>query len=258
VRVTEAADGRSALAALAAAQRHGAPFDLMLLDQAMPEMSGADVARAMRDLPDGRQPAIVLASSMSEPLTNREAIELGIDAVTIKPVRYQALIDTLRQALGKAVEPGSSLAPAAEPGADEVLGGRVLLAEDNEINSMLARTILEQVGLVVTCVPNGALAVEAFTNHPFDLVLMDMHMPEIDGIEATRRIRRDEPAGQRTPIVAMTANAMQRDREVCHDAGMDDFVSKPINVQLFLTVVDRWLTIAPAAEESATAESQRA
>jgi len=173
------------------------------------------------------------------------AAELGIAAVTIKPVRHHALIDTLRQALGKGADPGLPAPPVDETGAPHGIRGHVLLAEDNEINSMLARTILEQVGLTVTCTFNGAQAVEAFAANPFDIVLMDMHMPEVDGIEATRRIRQSEPPGRRTPIIAMTANAMQRDRDACQEAGMDDFVSKPINVQLFLTVVDRWLTPTP-------------
>ena len=251
--VYEADSAEAAMAVLQAARSQGRPIELVVLDQMMPDVSGTEAARAMFSLPEPERPVIVMASSMSEPLTSRQAEEVGIRAVMIKPVRYQTFIDTLRQALGK------DLAPAAAEGADqtqrepEVSTGRVLLAEDNEINTVLARTILEQVGLTVTCVANGREAVEAMSAATFDVVLMDVHMPVMDGLVATRQIRATEPPGRRTPIIAMTANAMQCDREACFESGMDDFISKPFDARLFLGVLERWLGDPEAEAEDRAA-----
>ena len=126
--------------------------------------------------------------------------------------------------------------PEAHPDEDRV---RILLAEDNEVNTLLARTLLSEIGCDVRCVENGALAVEAAATEAFDLILMDMQMPVMDGLEATRRIRAMGGDLGATPIVAMTANAMQSDQDACYAAGMDDFVSKPIKPEAFLRTVER-------------------
>ena len=193
-----------------------------------------------------------MASSMSEPVSNREAAEVGIVAVVTKPIRHQAFIDALRQALGHAVGSGPVEGEDDAPASPEAVG-RVLLVEDNEINTLLARILLEQVGLTVTSVANGLEAVDVFSAEQFDLVLMDVQMPVMDGVEATRRIRIQEGDGRRTPIIAMTANAMKRDREACLEAGMDDFVAKPLDANLFLTTVHRWLSPDQEAADSAAA-----
>ncbi len=239
--VYEADSAEAAMAVLQAARSQGRPIELVVLDQMMPDVSGTDAARAMSRLPAPERPVIVMASSMSEPLTSREAAEVGICAVMIKPVRNQTFIDTLRQALGKDVPPAAADGADQDQHEPEVSTGRVLLAEDNEINRVLARTILEQVGVTVICVANGLEAVEAMAAGTFDVVLMDVQMPVMDGLVATRQIRATEPPGRRTPIIAMTANAMQRDREACFEAGMDDFISKPLDARLFLGVLERWL-----------------
>jgi CheY-like chemotaxis protein len=115
----------------------------------------------------------------------------------------------------------------------------VLLAEDNEINTLLAKTILEQVGFTVECAANGREAVEAASLRPFDLILMDVQMPEMDGLEATRRIRAMSGPAAQTPIIAMTANIMKSDRDICLEAGMNDFIAKPFDPEAFLGVLDR-------------------
>ena len=245
--VDEAENASAALAAIDAARAEGRPIQLVVLDQMMPEVSGTEVARTIAAMPEAQRPVVVMASSMSEPLTSRQAAEAGIAAVLVKPVRHQSLIDTLLQAMGAEAEPEPDAGSEAGDQTEISAVGRVLLAEDNEINILLARTILEQVGFTVTVATNGREAVEAFKAGPFDIVLMDMQMPEMDGLEATRRIRGLEAGDARTPIIAMTANAMQRDREKCFEAGMDDFVSKPFDAQLFLAVLERWL--APESEE---------
>ena len=250
--VAEADGASAALAALEAAQAEGRPFQLVVLDQMMPSVSGVEAARAISLMPAGTRPVIVMASSMSEPVSNREAAEVGIAAVVTKPIRHQAFIDALRQALGHAVGSGPVEGADDGPASPEAVG-RVLLVEDNEINTLLARILLEQVGLTVTSVGNGLEAVEAFSAEPFDLVLMDIQMPVMDGVEATRRIRIQEGDARRTPIIAMTANAMKRDREACLEAGMDDFVAKPLDANLFLTTVHRWLSADQETVDSAAA-----
>jgi signal transduction histidine kinase/DNA-binding response OmpR family regulator len=241
--VTEAETVAAALSALDQAQAAGQAFQLVVLDQQMPDVPGVEVARAISGLPDGARPVVVMASSMSEPLTGREAAALGIAAVVTKPIRHQSFIAALRHALGEEADPEPATSQDEELAGTADCAGKVLLAEDNEINTLLARTILEQVGFQVTCTVTGRQAVEAFCTEPFDLVLMDMQMPEMDGLEATRRIRSLE-AGRtrRIPIIAMTANAMRRDREACMEAGMNDFLSKPIDAHLFLAVLNRWMS----------------
>jgi len=126
----------------------------------------------------------------------------------------------------------------------------VLLAEDHPTNQKVAQLILEPLGVDLTIVENGAEAVEAFAAGGFDLVLMDMQMPVVDGLEATRRLRALEPADRRTPVIAMTANAAKEDRAACLKAGMDDFISKPVDARQFLTVLARWTGPEAGAQEA--------
>jgi two-component system sensor histidine kinase/response regulator len=144
---------------------------------------------------------------------------------------------------------------ASGPDADEraaatlAAGGRVLVAEDNEINIFLVRTILEAVGFELVVAVNGHEAIEAARRQPFDLILMDVQMPDMDGLTATRRIRALGGAAADTPIVAMTANAMRGDQEACLAAGMDDFISKPFEPVAFLKVVSRALEASRGEDE---------
>jgi CheY-like chemotaxis protein len=186
------------------------------------------------------RPVVVMVSSMGDPLTERAAAEAGIDVFLVKPVRHGALLESLRRALGRVAEAPEDIRPAGESAVPADLHAvRVLLAEDNEINTLLARTILEHAGFRVRCVANGRDALEAVRHEPFDLILMDVQMPVMDGLEATRRIRALGGAFAELPIVAMTANAMATDRAACLDAGMDDFIAKPIDVAAFLGVLER-------------------
>jgi signal transduction histidine kinase/DNA-binding response OmpR family regulator len=235
------ADGAAAcFAAMDAALADGARFDLVLLDQMMPDVSGSDVARRLSAMPADIRPVTILASSLAEPLTANEARALGIGAMLCKPVRHSALIDAIRNALGRPAPSETTAPPAADdPAVPAGGGGRALLAEDNEINTLLARTLLEQLGFDVVCVVDGEEAVAAAATKDFDVILMDVQMPVMDGLEATRLIRSAEGPARHTPIVAMTANASRNDRERCMSAGMDDFVAKPINVALLVTVLQR-------------------
>ena len=240
--ISEAASGAEALDLLEAANVAGAPHHLVLLDHMMPEMAGDEVARQIRARGDADQPAIVMASSMGAPSRAELTDWPALDAFLTKPVRQHVLIETLcRLASGRPHEPARmSEAEGVARSARRLTRSaraRILMAEDNEVNALLARTLLQEVGFEVDCVANGALALEAARGGTYDLVLMDMQMPVMDGLEAARRIRGlPGPAGA-VPIVAMTANAMASDREACAGAGMDDFISKPIQPEAFLQTV---------------------
>jgi CheY-like chemotaxis protein/HPt (histidine-containing phosphotransfer) domain-containing protein len=163
---------------------------------------------------------------------------LGVDGYLLKPVLPGELLETIRRLVGAAPAPTAGEAPAPrEPGARRL---DVLLAEDNKVNQMLAVRLLEKQGHRVTVAGDGAEALDLSARRDFDLVLMDVQMPEVDGLEATRRIReRESGAGKHVPIVAMTAHAMKGDRERCLAAGMDDYVSKPIEPAELGAVIDR-------------------
>jgi PAS domain S-box-containing protein len=248
--MAEAADGPTALAAIVTADALGKPFDMILIDHMMPGMGGDAVAEKVRANGSLQQPRIVLASSIGAPAPSERAHKAGFDAFLTKPVRHQALVDCLSE-LVAAPAPKVEPAPAPEveaPAAPADLparGGRVLLAEDNEINAMLATTILEEAGYAVEAVVNGCEAVDAARRGGFDLILMDVQMPVMDGLQATRLIREQEsPDAPRTPIVALTANAMRSDQDACLAAGMDDFVSKPLDPDAFLRVVRQFVADA--------------
>ena len=262
----EAVDGASALAALVSADAVGAPYDMVLLDHMMPGMSGETVATKIRANGALEQPRIVLASSIGESWRTERAARAGFDAVLTKPIRHQMLVDTLnglRAERARAFEtawddePEPAPAPVAAAPTPAVETptqggrGRVLLAEDNEINTLLACTVLEEAGYSVECAVNGEEAVAAVQARAFDLVVMDVQMPKMDGLQATRAIRALPGPRSRTPILAMTANAMRSDREACLAAGMDDFVSKPIDPEAFLDVVARFLGAELWADDGA-------
>ena len=263
--VREASDGPTALAEAFTAGARGEPFDIMLLDRDMPAMPGDAVAAAIRANRSLKQPRLVMIEPFDAPA--RAEPVAGFDAVMNKPVRQSALIKRLAALAKGEVEPDIGVAvsppppPPASPEAsapneahppfwtpsagllDDRGEGRVLLAEDNEVNTMLACAILEAGGYTVECVVNGQEAVEAVRTRSFDLVLMDMQMPVMDGLQATSLIRALPGAAGATPIVAMTANAMRKDQDACLAAGMNDFISKPIDPDAFLRVVARYMAV---------------
>jgi signal transduction histidine kinase/CheY-like chemotaxis protein/HPt (histidine-containing phosphotransfer) domain-containing protein len=247
--IAEAEDGARALKALDAAQAAGQPFDIVLLDHMMPDLSGDVVGERIRSNSDLKQPRLVLASSIGVPLSTDHAAQVGFDAFLTKPVRHQALVDCLAGLMAVGDQPPIAVeAAVVSPEPDSLQTslaagsrGRLLLAEDNEINILLASTILEEAGYAVTCAHNGLEAVEAARRECFDLILMDVQMPEMDGLQATTLIRALEGPAAATPIVAMTANAMRSDQDACLAAGMNDFISKPFEPDAFLQVVARFI-----------------
>jgi len=206
------------------------PYDLAIVDMHMPGMDGAMLARAIRQA--GHMLPLVLFSSHGR----KEASDGLFTATLAKPLRQSQLFDTLVQLLAHGAEeaPRPAAAPA-RPRIDAQMAERhplrILLAEDNVVNQKLALRILQQMGYRADVAGNGIEAIECCARQPYDVVLMDVQMPEMDGLEASRRIVARWPAGERPRIVAMTANAMQGDREACLAAGMNDYVTKPIRVE---------------------------
>ena len=244
-----------ALESARSAARAGKPFDVVLLDHQMPDMDGMAFLRELRADPTlSRTHCLVLNS-----LGGRAAAveELGVTAWLTKPVRRQQLLDVLSTLSEPAT--GVSAAIAAEKMPDPRFEhARVLLVEDNRVNQLVAARMLKAFGVAATVVSDGAQAVAVVREKPFDLVLMDCQMPQLDGYDATRAIRSwetgriaEHPA-RRLPIVAMTANAMLGDREKCLAAGMDDYLAKPIKREVLLASLRQWLPPAPATQSFAS------
>ncbi|MGZ5768655.1 MAG: response regulator, partial [Caldimonas sp.] len=205
-------------------------FDLAILDMHMPEMDGLELARRIRAAGHGALPLVLFSS-----LGRREAGDTDslFNAYLAKPIRQSQLFDTLVGLL--AHEPSAPVASGpAKPMFDPQMATRhplrILLAEDNVVNQKLAMRLLQQMGYRADLASNGIEAVESVQRQTYDVVLMDVQMPELDGLDATRRICAMIDPAKRPRIVAMTANAMQGDREMCLEAGMDDYLTKPIRV----------------------------
>ncbi|MEO8305833.1 MAG: GAF domain-containing protein [Betaproteobacteria bacterium] len=207
--------------------KEGETFDLAILDMHMPEMDGMELARQVRAATP-KLPLVLFSS-----LGRREANDGLFDASLAKPIRQSQLFDTLVGLLGHDEAPKATAAPvkpALDPGMAARHPLRILLAEDNAVNQKLAMRLLQQMGYRADLASNGIEAIECVERQMYDVVLMDVQMPEMDGLEASRRITKRWTAAERPRIVAMTANAMQGDREMCLAAGMDDYVTKPIRV----------------------------
>jgi CheY-like chemotaxis protein/nitrogen-specific signal transduction histidine kinase len=215
----------------------GEAFDLAILDMHMPEMDGLELARRIR----AQRPALPLVLFSS--LGRREAggTEGLFAAYLAKPVRQSQLFDALVGLLDAA--PAARVAAPARPQIDPGMAARhplrILLAEDNVVNQKLALRLLTQMGYRADLASNGLEAVDSVERQSYDVVLMDVQMPEMDGLEASRRITACWPAGTRPRIIAMTANAMQGDREMCLAAGMDDYITKPIRVEQLVGALNR-------------------
>ncbi len=162
--------------------------------------------------------------------------ELGVETYLIKPISSSDLLGSIRLALGVQT-PASTVAPVAAGIAASSLSLRILLAEDNLVNQRVAMTMLGKMGHGITLATNGLEALEQWRQSDFDLILMDVQMPEMTGLEATKQIRREEAIGTHVPIVAMTASAMSEDRDHCLAAGMDDFISKPVSSKVIEQII---------------------
>ena len=248
---TTAHDGREAVTALRAASAQGTVYDLVIMDQHMPEMDGLTAARTIHTEGGLAATRVVLLTSVDSEAVNQP----GIVRTLTKPVRAGELQKTLAEVLGGTSPETTSSAPAPLAALPS-FSGHVLVAEDNPVNQELARTMLQNLGCEVTVVSNGVAAVKAVEAGRFDAVLMDVQMPEMDGLVATATIRSREVRthARRTPIIALTANAFVQDREACLSAGMDDYLGKPFTLEKLRNALGRWLTSAPSSA-TATADA---
>jgi signal transduction histidine kinase/CheY-like chemotaxis protein len=256
LRPAAAPDGPGALDSFQRALDENDPFQIALIDMQMPGMDGESLGRSIRA--DERLAAtrLVLLTSLGMRGDARRFEEIGFAGYAIKPIRHQELRAVLCLALTE--RDGTEPAPrpiATRHAARETLKpfagctARILLAEDNITNQRVALGLLKRLGLRADAVADGAEAVRALETLPYDLVLMDVQMPEMDGLEATRRIRNPRSAvrNHQIPIIAMTAHTMHGDRERCLQAGMDDYVSKPVTPQALVEVLEKWLLNRDAA-----------
>jgi two-component system, sensor histidine kinase and response regulator len=246
-----AESGDEALTRLTMAAEQGRPFDAAILDHRMPGLTGPEVAARIRAIPALAGIRLALATShLTSPTPAEPSLESApVDASLTKPIRFSALCQVLASLLDRrptteqTAPAAVNAAPAAAPPPD--FHARVLVADDNPVNQQLTLALLRRAGHTAEAVSNGEEAVEAVSSRPYDLVLMDVQMPVMDGLTATRAIRRLSGAAARIPIIALTANAMQGDDAVCLDAGMDDYLSKPINARKLADSVIRWARRPP-------------
>lgn len=237
--VSTVASGSQAIAAVeGAGQQH---FRLVLMDWQMPGMNGIDAALRIRQKSSPEPMLIIMVTAYGREEIERQAKLAGLDGFLIKPVNPSVLLDTIVSAVGAdAVKRNASIVPPVTP-SESLQGRRVLLVEDNEINQEVALELLEREGLDVELAENGADAVAMVEAADFDVVLMDVQMPVMDGLEACKRIRALNSPRATVPIVAMTANAMDEDRQRCLSAGMNDHLGKPVDVLLLREILHRWL-----------------
>ena len=246
--------GAAALAVLSEAAAAGEPYPLVLLDGHMPEMDGFTLAGKIQADPALNGATVLMLTSAGQPEDVERCRQLGVRAYLTKPIRQSELLETILSTLGGSplhARLASADAPAA-PGRRPL---RILVAEDNVVNQKLAQHLLGKHGHAVVLADTGREAVEALEKQTFDLVLMDVQMPEMDGFEATAEVRRREAGtGRHIPIIAMTAHAMKGDRERCLEAGMDGYVSKPIQTRDLYAAV---AALGPAESAAAPEEFDR-
>jgi len=241
-------DGPSALELLHVAASKSEPFDLAILDFMLPGMDGRKLAQAIRQELKTSFPKLLLLNSVGKREDGKPARRAAIDAYLNKPVHFSQLYECIAMLMGDAskIDPSSSLVTRhrlAELKVQRRL--RVLVADDNHINQKVTASLLKKMGHRADVVGNGKEALEAFKLVPYDAVLLDMQMPEMDGFEASLQIRAvEQKKGSHTPIIAITAHAMNRDRDKCLAAGMDDYISKPINPQELRAVMERTMAAA--------------
>lgn len=283
-----AESGAEGLKVLVAAAAYGVPVDCLVLDYQMPGMSGAEMARIVRNTAGLADTPIIMLTSVDQSLANTSYRDLGIDAQLIKPARSSVLLETLVATIqrhrhgtaggdgehaasdssGQATVQPVSAPPAraaseraqlhpppvrarARAGGNE-RGLDILVAEDNEVNQMVFTQILGETGYSFEIVGNGRKALDAFGRLNPRMILMDVSMPEMNGLEATAAIRRlEEESGTHIPIVGVTAHALKGDRERCLEAGMDDYLPKPISPKALLEKVERWVGISGEAQRDA-------
>jgi CheY-like chemotaxis protein len=244
MRPKAAVNGRDALVELTRAAADGDRYDLVLLDMQMPEMDGMAVARAVKADDSLRGVRVVVLTSLAHHPEERHYRDAGISAYLTKPVKQSRLYDCVAMAMAEVDQISARFPSAGSRGRQRVVPQhvRVLMAEDNAVNQKVALRQLAKLGYSADAVANGSEVLSAIERVSYDVILMDCQMPEMDGYEATRRIRQREardPHRRRQYIVALTAHALDGDRKKCLDAGMDDYLSKPIRLEELALALER-------------------
>ena len=241
--VDNAESGMAAIGAVDRAEAEGSPYEIVFLDWQMPGMDGIETAKRLRELPLNRMPHMMRVTAYGREEVIRGAEETGFEDVLIKPVSASVLFDGVVRILGGVVD-GERTAGDVPTDTFEQLasikGARILLVEDNDLNQEVATGLLCDAGFIVDLADNGQIALDKLRAADYDIVLMDMQMPVMDGIAATQEIRK-EKRFKSLPIVAMTANAMQGDRDRCMAAGMNDHVAKPIEPEELWKALLKWI-----------------
>jgi len=219
------------------------PYDLVLMDWKMPEMDGIEASRKIVDNEKLKKiPAILMVTAYSKDEIRQSAVDVGINAFLTKPVNHSLLFDTIMSVFGKkdSIKRLSRDEGQEIEGIEKIKGARILLVEDNEINQQVATEVLEDAGFWISIANNGEEGVHKASNEAFDIILMDINMPVMDGFTATGIIR-SNPGLKDLPIIAMTAHAISGYREKCIDAGMNDFVTKPIKPKEVFSTLVKWI-----------------
>ncbi len=246
--VTTVGSGKEALDELRSADMSGKPYQLAYLDWRMPEMDGLQTAERINDLTLSQPPNMLILTAYDREEIRSQALQLGIKEILTKPITPSTIFDatisvinTKLKAGGKSIMALPTIEIATETDLAATFSGqRILLVEDNEDNQEVVLGLLAETGLHIDIAENGQIALEKISRTEYALVFMDMQMPVMGGLEATRRIR-DNPDFPSIPIIAMTANAMQKDQDDCLEAGMNDFIAKPIDPNQLLQTLKRWL-----------------
>jgi two-component system sensor histidine kinase/response regulator len=234
----EAAAGPEGIALVERAATEGRPYEIAFVDWQMPGIDGIETGRRINA--GGAAPHLMLVTAYGREDVLQLAEKAGFAGILVKPLHASMLFDAIVRLYAPAIDDRAEPEAAAEPTPSDLAGARVLLVEDQKLNRIVAMGMLEQTGVAVEFAENGEIAVAKIREGVFDLVLMDMQMPVMDGIVATRAIRSD-PRFDGLPIVAMTANAMASDREQCIEAGMNDHIAKPIDPRELFAALQRWI-----------------
>ncbi|MCF4114265.1 MULTISPECIES: ABC transporter substrate binding protein [Dethiosulfovibrio] len=244
--VETVSSGEDAIARLKASEEEGLSFDIVIMDWKMPRMDGIETAIKISESGLNESPRLLMVTGHRRAEILEKARSSGFIDVLSKPVQPSSLLDSIMESISKG-HPDKTYGNDAGPTdfiEEKLRGAKILVVEDNDLNLEVATGILQQAGAMVIPAKNGRKAVESFSKDHLDLILMDVQMPEMDGFEATEIIREkesEEKKRKRTPIVAMTAHAMSGDRERCIEAGMDDYVTKPIDRDILIDTSCRWI-----------------
>ena len=235
----KATNGNEALAIMKHNQSKGEPFDLLLIDKCMPIMDGIELSKVIHHDDKIEKPVVIIVSSERVHLSNEELAEIGVSAYLTKPIRNRELLQVISKTTGVEYNPKID----SSQNTHRLYNANILVAEDNSVNQKVVHAYLSKLGCFTEVVENGELALEAVKNKEYDLIFMDCNMPKCDGFQATKLIQKYQLDNniKATPIIALTANAMRGDKEMCLASGMSDYLSKPFQLKNLEAILEQWL-----------------